>query len=102
MITKMAVQLARNKNTAVVAKDTDLLILMLHYLKPDAPNLFFKMTSNKENQPPRIWDLKAVHENVKAEILDNILFVHSFMGCDTTAGVYHKVSIMKKLPNSEV
>ena len=88
LIVKTAVDSARSKTTVLVGGDTDLLILLLFYANPDTRDLFFIPEPKSNSFRRRIWNIKKMQEQLGREVCDNILFVHAFLGCDTTSRIH--------------
>ena len=73
-----------NSNTVVVADDTDILILLLHYLKDeDMSNtmVMFRPSSNTA------IDINELISHTSTGTLDLILLAHAASGCDTVSAV---------------
>ena len=60
----------RKHETVLVGDDTDLLVLLCHYL-PEINN----------------WDIKLLKQH-NGNLNDLILFVHAFFGCDTVSQLH--------------
>ena len=78
LIVMMTAQSARIQTTVPIGNDTDLLILPL-YLTP-------KPKSNSLKR--RVWNIKKLQAEIGTEICNNILFIHTVLGCDTTSRVH--------------
>ena len=84
----MAVQEARTgSDVAVPADDVDILCLLMHHCKDVLGEVFFQ-TLKKTNESRQTWRVKDVSENVNECILNNILFLHSSSGCNTSSGTF--------------
>ena len=77
-------------HVAVIGKDTDLLILLL------GPNVF--MTSDKKFSNAKVWPINEMKEQQGEQFCENLLFMHAFLGCDTTSRIFSigKGVIVKK------
>ena len=76
LIAKVAVQEARNGSGVVVhVDDVDILCLLMHHCKNVLGEVFFQT-------------LKKTNESRQICILDNILFLHAWSGCDTISETY--------------
>ena len=42
----------------------------------------------QRTKKPKVWNIKAVKEQLGPEICSNILFLHAVLGCDTTSHLY--------------
>ena len=83
---KKAVDPSANVNTVVVGDDTDLLILLLCHAKKDTNKIFFcpKQKQNAKKQS-KVWDIQLCQ---RVLICQCILFLHAFLGCDTTSSIF--------------
>ena len=91
-----AIDSADVKDTVLVGDDTDLLVLSLHQELP-SHKLYFA-PQPKRNAKARIWDIKQVKKDVGFFTCKHILFLHAFLGCDTTSRIFGigKSTILKK------
>ena len=96
LIVQKAVESAEVQDTVLVGDDTDLLVLSLHHEKP-SQNLYLA-PQPKRNAKARIWDIKQVKNDLGPFIRKHILFLHVFLGCDTTSRILGigKGTILKK------
>ena len=79
LIAQTAAQSAETTNVIVIANNTDVIVLLWHYLK------------NKEHRvllqgPTKIWDIQKLTKEVGMQNL--ILLMHAFLGCDQTSRVF--------------
>ena len=88
LIVQKAVESATMRNTVLVGDDTDLLILLCYHESLDSHCIFFRPEPKKTTKNPRIWDIKAVKEQLGPEVCSHILFLHAVLGCDTTSCLY--------------
>ena len=84
LIVKTGIKLSLMRTTIVIADDTDILVLLLHYCTASVFPLFMK-SEPKKGKGGKLWDIKFIRESLGNEICDNILFGHAFVGCDTTS-----------------
>ena len=42
----------------------------------------------KEHLAEDVWEMKKVRSELGEEICENILFIHAFLGCDTTSRIF--------------
>ena len=70
----------------LVGDDTDLLVLLCYHACLEPHNIFLKPEPKKATMKPRVWNITAVKEKLGFEICNNILFLHTILGCDTTLG----------------
>ena len=92
LIVLTAVELAENLSTVLIGHNTDPLVLLCHYAKLNANKLYLK-TKNKT------WDILDLKSNMGSTLCSNILFIHSFLGCDTTSQIFGiaKDRLVKKM-----
>ena len=102
LIVQKAVESATLMDTALVGEDTDLLILLCYHASLDSHNIFFRPEPKKNTKKPKVWNIKAVKEQLCPEICSNILFLHAVLGCDTTSHLYGigKGTSLKKFKSS--
>ena len=98
LIVKTAVEIADafNKPTAVIGEDTDLLILLLNFVNKDGPAIY--MMSDKKSTKSKIFFINEMKTQLGETFCKNVLFMHAFLGCDTTSRIYSigKGVIVKK------
>ena len=102
LIAKTAVKLSESQATTLVGDDTDLLILLLYHYDPQSRELFFR-PEPRQNTRSRTWAIKEVKGALGEKLCGNLLFLHSFLGCDTTSRVYGlgKGIVVKKFKESQ-
>eukprot|EP00794_Sanderia_malayensis_P004114 gene4114-4670_t len=85
----MAVEVSANVNTVVVREDTDLLILLLYHAKENTNQVFF-CPEQKQNakKKRKVWDIQLCECVLGSKICQCILFLHAFLGCDTTSSIF--------------
>ena len=88
LIVQKAVESAAMVNTVLVGDDTDLLILLCYHASLGSHSIFFRSEPKKTTKNPRVWDIKAVKEQLGPEICSHNLFLHAVLGCDTTSRLY--------------
>ena len=88
LIVQKAVVSARNVNTVLVGDDTDLLILLCFHTEMDAHDLFFQPEPRANLTRRRVWNIKVLKEKLGEDVCNNILFIHTILGCDTTSRVH--------------
>jgi hypothetical protein len=87
LIVQKAVEWAATTNTVLVGDDTDLLILLCYHANLRSNDLFF-CPEQKNAKKIRVWNIKAIKEQLGSELCENILFLHGILGCDTTSRLY--------------
>ena len=84
LIAKASVQEARNESDIVAhAEDVDILCLLMHHCNSVLGEVFFQIFK-KTNERRQTWRVKDINQNVDECILNNILFLYAWSGCDTT------------------
>ena len=101
LIVNKAIEAAETRNTVLVGEDTDLLVLLLHHLLPLENKIYFA-PGLKKNATGRVWDIKQIQSDLESFTCKHLLFLHAFLGCDTTSRIYGigKGSILKKFKDS--
>ena len=93
-----------NKPTVLVADDTDILILLCYHWESAERRLFLKPEPRYgTKKQPRCWDISVVKSTLGSGVCNNILFVHAFLGCDTTSYVhgFGKSTALKLIRNNK-
>lgn len=88
LIVLKAIESAATTDTVLVGDDTDLIVLLCYHANLDSNDLFFRPEPKKTTKRPRIWNIKAIKEKLGPEVCNNILFLHAFLGCDTTSHLF--------------
>lgn len=103
LIVETAVGLARTRDVVLVGEDTDLLVLLLHHAQTIKHDIFFR-PEPKKGTPVKCFSIKAARSALGKVVCSNILFVHSFLGCDTTSRIFGigKGSSLKHLNENQV
>ena len=100
MIVKTSIDSAKTHSTILVGEDTDLLVLLIHYYNPSLKTIHMKCEP-RNGKGGKLWDIKKIQESLGYTISSVILFVHAFMGCDTTSKPFGKgKSVTLKLSNT--
>ncbi|KAJ8417704.1 hypothetical protein AAFF_G00225470 [Aldrovandia affinis] len=66
----------------------NLLILLIYHANLKSHNLFFTPEPKKSTKKPRVWNIKAVKQQLGPSMCTHILFIHAIAGCDTTSRLY--------------
>ena len=77
-IVSTACTMACRRYVTVVGDDTDLLVLLLHYLSPSHHVIFLQTTS-------KIINIKTLKDNLDPDLVASLLFLHAITGCDTVS-----------------
>ena len=89
LIVETAVESPFNHPTIVIADDTDVLILLIHYAPTLFQGLFLqncrRMTSKKHGS---VLNILQVRKDLGEDVCRHILFAHALLGCDTTSGIF--------------
>ena len=84
LIVQKAIQSATTSNTVLVGDDTDLIVLLCYHAEFESRDLFFRPEPKKNSKR----NIEATKEKLGQDICSNILFIHAFLGCDTTSRLY--------------
>ena len=102
-IVKAAVSISSNKSTSVIGEDTDLLVLLLHHAPTSNDNKVY-FYSDKVS-PATVYDIKVMKKLLGYDVCSCLLFLHAFMGCDTTSAIFgigKKLALHKVLKGNSV
>ena len=66
LIVKTAITKAENSETIVLGNNTDLLILLLYHLPPNAKRIYFESSMNAKEAITRFWCLNEVQKNERS------------------------------------
>lgn len=104
LIVQKALASSSSNKTAIIGDDTDLLVLLLHHLPNQAHDLYFLPEPKKGSKHPKLWNIQDLKSTLPAEISANILFLHAFLGCDTTSRIFGvgKGALLKKIQTSSI
>ena len=72
----------------LIGDNTDLLILFIYDANINSNDIFFKPEPKKNTKNQRIWNIKAVKQQLGVSVCSNVLFLHAILGCDTTSRLY--------------
>ena len=105
MIVQRALQLAMEGNVVtVVADDTDVLVLLMYHWKENMSDIYFRSEPKKSQRKGLvIWKIRDLVAKAGEVIVSNLLFIHSWSGCDTTCATFGhgKAKMLKKLQGSQ-
>ena len=85
-IVKAAVEISRLHTTTLIGEDTDLLVLLLHYVKPHCKSLYFR--SDKTTGRAKVYNINYLRELIGNDTCSQLLFIHAMTGCDTTSRIF--------------
>ena len=109
IIVKKALEFAGSCNTIVNTDDTDILVLLAHHWKEDIHHDIYFGTEikekNKKTKLLKCWSIKSLVKEIPQQLLDHLLFVHAWGGCDTTSTTFRhgKFKILRLMsPDDEV
>ena len=77
--TEKAAESATLMDTALVGEDADPLILLCYHASLDSHNIFLQPEVKKNTKKPKVWNVKAVKEQLGPEICSNIIFLHAVL-----------------------
>ena len=102
LIVQKAVESSILMDTVLLFDDTDLLILLCNYASLDSHSIFFQPEPKKNTKYPKVWDIKAVNEQLGPEICAFIHFLQAIVGCCITSHLYSigKGTSLKKFISS--
>ena len=69
----------------LIGEDTDLLVLLLHYMQQANKYLYFRSDKANADKLYHINELKIV---LGEELCFQLLFLHAYTGCDTTSRIF--------------
>lgn len=87
LIALKTIELSVTSPTVLHGEDTDLLVLLLHYNKETSHNIYLSPKAKKNAKSVKLWDIKKTKKALGPNIANYILFVHAFLGCDTTSRI---------------
>ena len=79
-IVATALEKATTSSVALVANDTDILVLLLHKADMNLHPLYLALKKTK-----RIWNIVEAKEKLGPNICNALLSIHSTSSCDTTS-----------------
>ena len=101
LIAKTAISMSSSVNTVVIAEDTDVLFLLCYYHSDECTNKLIMRSDRKGNKT--MCGISQLTRDLGQDICQNILFIHAFLGRDTTSRPFGngKASILRMLNSSE-
>ena len=103
LIVSTAIEYAKSGfHVTVVAEDTDVLVMLLYFWNTDMGNIVVKHERKGKGVEKKI-DIGKVARSLDKTVLDNLLFIHAWGGCDTTSAAHGKgkLNIIKFIQQSE-
>ena len=102
-IAKATVERSRHCTTTLIGKDTDLLILLLHYSSTENENTYFRSDANKQSKECKVYNINLIKEILGADVCTKLMFVHAYSGCDSTSRIFGigKKAVFHKLLKSD-
>ena len=103
LIVKTAVESANTEDTILVGDDTELLILLAHYVRVDAHRLYMRPEPKSSSKKRRVWYIIEIKKDLREDVCRHLFFIHALLGCDTTSSIYGigKGASLNKFVNSE-
>ena len=86
-IVEAAVTVSDTCVAVLVGDDTDLLVLLIHLADGYKHNIYFR-PEPKKGGALRCIGVNSIRNKLRENICGNILFVHTFLGCDTTSRLF--------------
>ena len=78
-------------SVCVTAADTDVLIILLYFLKNEMANfLMLSDLAQSKEKSLKVYNIKEITEKLNHRILHYLLVIHAFTGCDITSLTYYK------------
>ena len=101
-IVRAAVDSGQSTPTVLVGDDTDLLVLLCYHTDIHGCDVFFRPEPQTNVTRRRVWNIKKVKQQLGPEVCENLLFIHAFLGCDTTSRIFGlgKGTALKKFISS--
>ena len=87
-IAQAAEESSKSIKTVLVGDDTDLLVVLCHYVDMSAHDLFFIPQPKPRSNTRKVWNIKETVSALGPEICTNILFLDAILGCDTTSALH--------------
>ena len=102
LVVKKAIDTAESMDTILVGDDTDLLVLLIFHTQPQGKDIFF-VPEPKKKYKSSWMEYKGDEEKLGPILCKHILFMHAFLGCDTTSRIYGfgKSAMMKKIKSDK-
>ena len=91
LIVQTAISIAEKTSslTVLVADDTGILVLLCFHSSTTIQNLFLRPEPRHGvKKEPRCWDVLVLIFTLGPQVCNNMLFVHAFLGCDTTSHIH--------------
>ena len=86
-IVRAAVDSGQSTPTVFVGDGTDLLVLLCYHMDIHGCDVFFRPEPKTNLTRRRVWNIKKVKQQLGPEVCENLLFIHAFLGCDTTSRI---------------
>jgi len=93
-----------DRPVAVVADDTDILVLLTYHAGKDMSDIYFVSEAKRwQLGQLRPVNVQKLQDHVGMSVCRNILLIHAFSGCDTTSALFShgKGQILKRLSGLE-
>ena len=104
-IVSEALWLATQGNSVIVAvNDTDILVLILYQFPNDMADIYLLSESKQPRRKlKKLISIRGLAEKTSRPVLQNLLLIHSWGGCDATYAYYEhgKGAIIKIIQKSE-
>ena len=95
VIARTALFYNKEKQVKIIGEDTDILVLLWHYVNKDIHEVMFQSES-------RTWTIQHLVDKT-GHMKEAILLIYTFLGCDTVSRIYgidkDKITKCRKLVN---
>jgi len=88
LIALTALKKAETIPTIIIGEDTDLLVLLIHYVNNKSNNLCNIVLKSDKRDASKIWTIDTIIKKLGVNIASVILPIHALLGCDTTSRIY--------------
>ena len=73
---------------ALIAEDTDLLVLLLYYAQDVNKGFYLRSNKSKSQGNFTVYDISHLKEFLRQGICSQLLFIHVVTGCDLTSRIF--------------
>ena len=79
------------KTVTVFGNDTDLIVMLLHHWSEEMTNILVRSEyAIKEGKLLKQLSITEATSMLSVTLLQHLLFIHAFGGCDTTSAIHNK------------
>ena len=87
LIVQTALKSSLHRETVVIGKDTDVLILLLRHMNPESSSVYL-FNEGKNMKPGKLWNIQVIADKLSNDVCKRLFFSHAILGCDTTSRIY--------------